>query len=300
MNPARTRPIAVVVAAALLATTVAIADRWDPIEHLPGQTPVTLLVEGKSRVYFRITPDHPLTVPVEGPARLRILSRVELVEPREIRSYTLIVSEGGREIKRNETESSASDRAVAVGRRTAIGKSRRMTVEVPVGSHRLDIAATGAAVFTRLHRAAPAAGEEPSVSLTPIEAPRSVLVTENEKTIPYYSVLPGKPVRLRVVGPTTLDLISRLDFDATMRGTQTYRLRISQGQRTLRDVEYHTTKATTAVFGRIADRIPSKYDRLQLAIGDGPHELTVALLAPTDGAVEIHARIPQPTVGGEE
>ena len=61
-----------------------------------------------------------------------------------------------------------------------------------------------------------------------------------------------------------------------------------------------TTKATTASYTGIADRVPSKFDRVQLAIPEGLHELSVELLSPPRGSAEIHARIPQPTVGGEE
>jgi hypothetical protein len=127
-----------------------------------------------------------------------------------------------------------------------------------------------------------------------------VLVAENEKIIPYYTTMAGKPVRLRVVGPATLELITRLDFDSSMRGSHAYRLAISEGGKRLREVEFRTNKATTASYTNLKDRVPSKFDRLMLPIGNGTHEISVELLAPAGGAAEIHARIPQPTVGNEE
>ena len=89
----------------------------------------------------------------------------------------------------------------------------------------------------------------------------AVTVTEGEKSIAYYSVMPGKPVKLRVVGPTTLDLLARLDFGDTMRGVQTYRLVLSEGGRKFRELEFRTTKATTARYSELKDRVPSKFDR---------------------------------------
>ncbi len=293
------RPIAIFAFGLLIPAAVS-ASKWDAIEQLPGQTPVSVSVEGNSRVYFRIAPGHPLSVPIDGPSRLRVVTRAELPDRAAVVSYTLTVSDAGHELERNVTESSASDRVSIPGRRAILGKSRRMSVEVPAGHHALSLAATGAPVLVRLQRAAPAAGEEPTVSLTPIEAVRSVLVTEGEKTIPYYTVVPGKPVRLRVVGPTTLDVISRLDFGPTMRGIQSYRLRISDGSATLRQVQYQTTKATTASYRGVPDRLPSKFDRVRLVIPQGLHTIAVDLLLPLNGTAQLHARIPQPTVGGEE
>lgn len=65
-------------------------------------------------------------------------------------------------------------------------------------------------------------------------------------------------------------------------------------------MEFRTNKATTASYTNLKDRVPSKFDRLMLPIGNGTHEISVELLAPAGGAAEIHARIPQPTVGNEE
>ncbi len=286
--------------AVLMAVTPAHAGKWDAIESIPGQAPTSVLVDGKERIYFRVAPGKPLVVPIDGPVRLRIVSRAEIDHPGAVASYVLTVSENGREIEHNATESSASDRVTLSESRAAIGKSRRMTVDVSAGAHRLTLATTGAAIYLRLQRGAPPRGDEPTVSLTPIDALRSVLVVEGEKSIPYYSVWPGKPVRFRVVGPTTLDIISRLDFDATMRGTHSYRLRLAEGSQLLKQVEFKTSKASTASYSNLKDRIPSKFDRFRVVIPNGTHDITVDLAAPAGGSAEIHARIPQPVVGGEE
>ncbi len=282
--------------------TRATAASWEAIERLPGQSPVTVLVDDKPRLYFRITPERPLAVPVEGPARLRITSRVEFATgAKQIVSYKLRVLEKGRELEREETETAPSSRVRGGEGEAVLGKSRRMTVDVPAGRHELSLAVEGvAALLVRLHQAAPRRGAEQTVSLTPFEATRSVLVAEGEKTIPYYSVMEGKPVKLRLVGPTSLQLILRLDFDAAMRGTKAYRLAISERGRRLREVEFKTTKATTASYTNLKDRVPSKLDRLQIPFGEGTHEITIELLAPAGATAEVHARIPQPTVGSQE
>lgn len=295
----RTAPLLLL---ALLAAAPATAGTWEAIERLPGQTPVAVMVGDNQRLYFRVTPERPLTVPIEGPARLRLTSRVDFSSAKvSLVAYTLRVVEGDRVLERQQTESAPSSVVHGAEGKGDVGKSRRMTVDVPAGRHELKIEAGGVpAVLVRLHQAAPRRGSEATVSLTPVDAMRSVLVAEGEKTIPYYSTTPGKPVRLRVVGPTTLELIARLDFDASMRGTQGYRIAISEGGRRVREAAFKTTKATTAVFTNLKDRVPSKFDRLTLPIGGGTHELLVELLAPAGGTAEIHARIPEPSVGNEE
>ncbi len=278
------------------------AGKWEAIEKLPDQTPVVVLVEKQPRTYFRLTPEKPLTIAVEGPVRLRVISRLEL--PRGAKqpvSYTLRVTEADRELDRQQTESSASSKVRDPDGHRTIAKSRRLHVDVPAGHHVVALSVEGTpAVLVRLHQAAPGTGEEPTVALTPIEAPRTVSVVEGEKTIPCFSALPGRPVKLRVVGPTSLDLITRLDYDATMRGTQTYRLGVFDRGKRIRVLELRTAKSATAIYSELPDRSPSRPDRTRLAIGDGVHEIAVELLAPSRGAAEIHARIPQPVVGRQE
>ena len=87
---------------------------------------------------------------------------------------------------------------------------------------------------------------------------------------------------------------------ARQRGTQSYRLAISDGGKPLRELQYKTTKALTATYPELTDRVPSKFRRASLPIPSGLHEISVALVKPKNGSVEIHARIPEPDVGNAE
>ena len=305
----RIAPVAlVIVAAAAVVPGSTLArggsTRWESIETLAGHTPVSVLVNDNARGYFRVTNKAPLAVPFEGPALLRVVSRVEL--PRgsaQAVAYHLIATENGKTLDQQDTESSAADRVHLAGDGSAaIGKSRRWSIDVPPGRHTIAIQLEGVgSALLRLHRGTTgiAAGTA-LVTLTPVDAPRSVNVTEGEKTIPYFTTLVGKPVRYRVVGPVALRLTTRLDFDTSMRGTQNYALRVREGARPLRDLAFKTTKAVTAIYSNLPDRVPSKYDRATINVPAGTHELLVELLRPAGGAAEVHAAIPQPTTGGEE
>ncbi|MEP7027139.1 MAG: hypothetical protein ABI960_00960 [Candidatus Eisenbacteria bacterium] len=299
------RPIvstAGVLAGLALIAAIAHAGSWEAIERLPGRTATSVQVNGKPRVYFKITRETPLDVPIDGPSRLSVVSRAILPKGSSaVVRYTLVVSDRGRELERHDTESSPASKVRDPSAAAELGKSRRMTVDVPAGAHSVTLAVIGPTpVLVRLRRAASTSDGQPTVSLTPVVAERTMPVLENERTIPYYGLTIGHSVRYRVVGPTTLDLLTRLDFDRTMRGTQAYRIAISERGNRVREASYRTTKATAATYTNVRDRVPSKFDRLQLAVGAGLHEFDITLLAPAGHSASVHARIPQPTVGGEE
>jgi hypothetical protein len=270
---------------------------------VPDATPVTVLVNGESRVYFRVTAERPLVLPVAGPARVRVVTRLELPTATDHPvPYTLRFATGAHVLKEYKTESSTGTQARLASGTAALGKSRRATVNVPHGENRLTLAVgdSSTRVLVRIERAAPGKQRDSMVSLTPVSAPRSVTVLEGEKSVAYYSALPGKPVQLRVVGPTTLELLSRLDFDSTMHGTQAYRFAVREGEKVIRTVETKTTKATTASYSEVKECVPSKCDHTRISLDEGLHEITLDLIAPRQGAIEFHARLPQTTLGNKQ
>jgi len=294
--------ITVLCAAAWLSPGAQSAPAWTGLNAIPTEKPVKVVVEGESRIYFRVTPQHPLAVEITGPTRLRIVSRVELASaPKGKTAYGVQVTDGKRLIGSQQTETEPSDDASLPRSDTRLGQSRQLIVNVKSGARALKIAARGERpVLVRLLTSSPDKSGGETVSLTPVAAARSVSLRDAEKLIPYYSVLPGRPVRFRVIGPTTLELLSRLDFDETMRGTQSYRFRVTDGTARPKEYEFKTTKALTATWEGLPDRIPSKFRRLGLPVTQGTHEISVELLKPKGGSLEIHARIPELAVGNTE
>jgi len=297
----RSQLIAAVVAILFLAAP-AQAAKWQAIDRIAGRSPLTVSVQENPRVYFRVTGDSPLSVTVDGPCRLRVVSRAELSrdQSRPI-SYRVRIEEGGKLLKEQATESSAADGVKLGDSEAVICKSRSIALDLPGAKHRLMISVAGTPqVLVRIFSSSPARGGAEMISISPVEAARSVTLSEGEKLIPYYTVFPGKPVKLRIVGPTSLELSTRLDFDATMRGTQAYRIAIMKRGVRIRELDFKTTKATTASYTDLKDRSASKMDRTVIPVGDGVQEISVELLEPKNGSAEVHARVPQPTVGSEE
>lgn len=281
--------------------------RWRALEQVPGHAPVTVDVEGKARTYFRLDRADPLELALTGPGRLQVVTRAEVPAGVEgTVSYRVRIEEKGSLVREQSTESAPALRASIRSARTRVCKSRTFTWTVPAGAHRVRLlgevagSAPGAKVLARFLVQAEGPRDLPMVSLTPVEAWRSVTLSEGEKLIPYYTVTAGKPVRVRVVGPTDLELTTRLDFDSTMRGEQSYRIGIWEAGRRLRELAFRTTKATAVVYTDLRDRVPSKMSRVTLPVGEGTHELDVHLAQPMHGSVEIHVRIPQPLVGADE
>jgi hypothetical protein len=277
----------------------AAAGSWHTLETLPGRSTVPVVVNGDAKGYFRMTPTQPLVIPVTGPTRIRAIARVEFTAgARGIASFHLRASEGGRLVDEMSEVSNPAKNVTSNG--AAVSKSRKLEFDVPAGRHEITLTVDGTSVLLVRLRESGGTEEARMVSLTPVETMRTELLAEGEKTIPYHAVSSGHPLRLRVIGPADVDLSSRLDFDATMRGTVGYRIEVSEAGRKLREYAFKTTKATTASYTNMRDVVPSKLDHFVIAVGSGTHELVFTLIEPAHATAVLHARIPAPTVGNEE
>jgi hypothetical protein len=295
---------------ALVAAPSAAASRWRALERIAGHEPVAVTVEGAARGYYRLDRVAPLEIPVTGPARLQVITRAEIAPGREGASYRVWGDLDGTRLREERTGSAPARKAsIAVAGRV-VCRSRTFSWEIPAGDHRLRIfgdvppagarGGNGGVVLARLRMSVLESGPLPMVSLTPVDAFRSVTLAEGETLIPYYTITPAKPVRVRVVGPTDLELTARLDFDSTMRGEQSYRVQVWGAGRRLRQFDWRTTKASTASYTDLRDRVASKMSRATFPVGEGTHELLVHLVEPKQGSAEIRIRIPQPTAGESE
>lgn len=146
--------LAVAMTLALLTGSAAGAARWETYERLSDATAARVTVKGRERIYFRLTSQTSLVVPVDGPARLRVLTRVELPSgSSDVARYRVRATEGVHVFGELVSESSAATEALLVGGSAAVGKSRRLTFDIPAGKHRIELALSGApAALVRIQR----------------------------------------------------------------------------------------------------------------------------------------------------
>src|SRR5262249_51692310 len=123
------RPITwtLVLAASAAVAGGAEAGAWVAVEENPHATPGEVVVNDQSRTYFRVTTQPPVVVPIDGPARLRVITRVELPKgSHEVVTYRLSATEGKKTFETLDTETSAGEAARPASGGAALGKSRRM------------------------------------------------------------------------------------------------------------------------------------------------------------------------------
>ncbi len=189
-----------------------------------GQPQRLLRIGGRTSLYYRVTPGEAAEVSVRGPARVKVIVRVEPRGDEGPVRMTVVVSEGGRRLRRRVFETSLapdSVRWVDGGRAT---RSRALTVDVGEGTHRLRIRVSGAnlrAVGLRPLRKRARAGRDqvPLAARGPVAA---ITVNVRERPREFYVARRGTPVRVHVVGPARLRVVTRYVYAERERGRRAY------------------------------------------------------------------------------
>jgi len=122
----------------------------------------------------------------------------------------------------------------------------------------------------------------------------------NEKRLDFHLATVAKPVKLRVIGPTRLRMVTRLIYGSTMKGTQKYALALALDQNSLKPEEFSTSKAINSQFEEESDWVPGKSRTAYIVIPDGEHELTVTPQATDAPGVALRFTLPAEDVTNED
>jgi hypothetical protein len=238
---------------------------------------LSLTVEGNERTYWSLDRERPLGFDVRGPGQVKLITRLALSDSASKGSYEIIVRQGENEIARRDFRVlPATD--VRGGDAAAWGRHRNITFRVPPGSHRYRVLLTGeggGSVAVR-PRFLPPRPPRRRVSITPETYERVLTLVRDEKEITYYRLTPGSPLKVTIVGPTELQVNTRLEFDQTMKGdTHCYAVEVCEKGVTLGQATYEVTRSQVAVYRNRSTVVPGVAKSFRVALDEGPHELKI-------------------------
>lgn len=288
-----------------LALALAAASAWAgksvPLIPANGKS-VTILTGGQERTYYLLTKSAPITLEVDGPGKLSVLSRLGFAPGAEgPAQYAIKVVEGKATVKRQSTQTGPSDASYKDGRLRP-GKSRRFSLDIPERGHTYTVfleadQAEEAAVRFLFSRSK---GAGKLVSLEPLAYDRIVTAVVDEKLIAYYIASGERSVQLRVIGPTRLRVSTRLNYDAAMKGDQKYAVAVSEEGKQVALKSLATSKSVGIEYHEWKDVVPGKVNAFFLDVPKGEHRYRFALAQALAHSVALKFSIPQNDLSNEE
>lgn len=194
---------------------------------------VELLISGKRREYYALDQGKQVQIVLQGPSKLRVVSRVLLNSPTDTADYGYVVERRGGKTFTIVHSAGLSDKALMAGEGTKIvGESRSKVIDVPQGDQTFVFTLPKGAKRSVIVRFAVETNEftagAPVVAMTPTEFTKEVDLLSGEKSVPYYRIGTGYSTALKIIGPATVKVLSRIEFDQSMNGKQKWNVQVSE------------------------------------------------------------------------
>lgn len=272
---------------------------WKSFQPAEDAGTTSIMIGDKELKYGHFTRDEPLTFSIEGPTRVKILTRVRMPYHTESVDYAVSVTRDGVHVETHEKTAGPIEGGFYIGfNNMCPGVIRRIYIDVPTGTHGYELRATGAySVDARLFERAES---KPSrVSLAPSEYESVETLFYRDKELTYYVLTKDVPVLLDVVGPTSIKVNTRLLYDATMLGEQTYVVGVREsgssatadGAESLYKIDAEPSE--TVVCRDRSDVIPGALRHFMLDVPTGAHTYEFRLVDTVAGGLAIKFYIPR-------
>ncbi len=273
------------------------AEQWIQIKSKKDLDKVCLQSQGQQFSYLLLHPDQPLEFKVNGPRRLKLISRyVKGPGDPERQSFTVTIELDQAEILRKTFRAGNSKELTTCGQGGGVSTLRRAYVDIPKGSHVLKLTGKSKGsgdTVCRLFR-----DNKRKTSGTVPFAPEgylelATLQFESGKQSTYYRFEAGSPLFFTVTGPTNLQFFTRLDFEQGMLGSQKYTIEILRDGTLWRTFHYDVTRLPNAFYPNHLDLLPGTRKKLRINVPANKHTFEVRCMRPENCGISAQIRIPR-------
>jgi hypothetical protein len=257
---------------------------------------ITVDVGGKPSVYHLGTAAEPLAFEVEGPCRLRVLSRCVFGQspPGDSVPYELRVEIDGI-VDRVLSEHARVSTQASLADGSKIGTLERATAPVPAGKHVVRISPTSGQVSVALRVLRTQAKPKPTkwIPFAPESFQSAVRLQSRDTESTYYRFDIREPVAVTIQGPLRLKFLTRLDFGTERGYTQAYVVKVFLDGEPWKNFSLTSSASHTAIYPELPEITPGVGRDFTVSVPAGAHEVKIFLDCTTANAASLRIVVPE-------
>jgi len=261
----------------------------------------SIIISGNSRTYYPLLGKGKSILNVKGPGTLKIILRAQFrSKAQNTVDYMVFYSiNGGQknevDFKDVERDSRATFKEASLGfpgtgeifvLELARGNN---TIQLWSGSENLKIYARY--LFTQIKEK-----KIEWVSLSPLYPNEPVSLVTNENVATYYRFSQKKPLKIRISGPTTLKILSRIENHFEMKGRIDYRLQVKEDGTVRNTYQLSSVRSEVTTYRKNCGRTPGKANEIIVTVPGGSHVYEIIPLDKDKDSILARIRFPKKDV----
>jgi len=280
-----TRHSFIILIAAILCNTPIIAAKTKRVQLKPkdATTEISVVSLGKTRVYYPINSKRSTIIEVKGPGDLRILTRAQFdLKAKDGLDYRIIYKVDGGEDRVFDVEgvarsTSARYKDAALGNP---GDSEDLKLKIGRGYHSVEVLLGDSLPFVSARYLFTPRQQRKTkwVTLSPLSPVEPVDLFAGEETVHYYRFSPAKPLRIEIIGPTDVRILTRVENSFNMKGRADYRLQIRQNGQILQSFQLSSRRSETTTYKNNSKLVPGKAREIVLKVPKGKQQYEITPL----------------------
>ena len=238
---------------------------------------------GKTRTYYPLSSRRSTVVDVKGPGELRILTRARFApKAKDELDYRIIYKVDGSaehllDVARVTRSQDAKYKDGALGNP---GESKDLKMKIGRGYHTIELTLRDSLprVSARYLFAPRKQKKTKWVALSPLAPADPVDLFAGEETSHYYRFSAEKPLKIEIIGPTELRILSRVENSFDMKGRAHYRLQIRQNGQVVQSFQLSSLRSETTTYKNSSKLVPGKAREVVFIVPKGKQQYEIVPL----------------------
>ncbi|MBC8491888.1 MAG: hypothetical protein H8D42_04950 [Candidatus Marinimicrobia bacterium] len=242
---------------------------------------IKIQIKGKDRTYYKLDKSHPIEVTVEGPTRLKVCSRLDMQDYKKDQKvdYKIFCKIDNDDTHYTRSAVHSPGIKFSKSNNGQIGGSEVFTLDIAPGKHKIklffDKKNKQIAYIRLLKEGNKSTSSVERVAMHPQKFTKQVKILVKENEYDYYRIGSADSLSLKLIGPCTLKVLSRLEYNVTMNGGKKYRIAVYEDGKLKNTFLKSTKLSESAVYAdKKSDLQLSQGDDFYVEVPEGEHIYT--------------------------
>jgi hypothetical protein len=262
---------------------------------------IATLISGNSRKYYSLSATTASVITVQGPGKLIVNTRGRYAPAqKDMINYEILYTlDGVNQKSKPFTAIGRSKDATYVNGALGVpGALKAFEINLGRGSHTIEFKLKDEKIPVAVRYVFKPVKDKKQewIAFSPLTPSEPVELIAGESTTNYYRFSAAKPLKVTIIGPTELRILTRAENHVGMKGRIHYRIQVKEANNVLSTFQLSSNRSETAYYKENKSLVPGKACEVDIIVPTGSHTYTIIPLDEDKNTVLGRLLIPKKDV----